>query len=94
MVDSAVFLQQLQGLGYKEHNRRRWGWVISTLPEIRFSILHEPLLGRLETEVHETTVVVDLWNGELHGYWTTIGLFMQRTFRRGSEIEIFKGLCR
>jgi hypothetical protein len=35
-----------------------------------------------------------LWNGELHGYWTTIGLFMQRTFRRGSEIEIFKGLCR
>ena len=67
MTDSAVFLQQLQGLGYKEQNRRQWGGVISTLPEVHFGILKEPLIGCLDTKVHGMTMVVDLWNGELHG---------------------------
>lgn len=89
MIDSGACLQQSQGVGYKEHQRRQWG---PTLPEVRCGIFNEPFFGRLETEVHEPTVIVDLWDGELYGLPRVLILFVIM-FRWGSEVEIVERFC-
>jgi hypothetical protein len=92
-MNSAVFLQQLQGFAHIEQIGRGWVGSIPTLPELRFGILDKPFLGCFETEVHATTMSYKLWYGESHGWYRAlIWLIMQRKLERGSEIDIFEGL--